>query len=73
MSERTVTLPSLQWRYQALVVSNGKSNDGGSKGPRNMEQKVNLQILSNRTGLSITGYHFSPGSSKKNQIEHRMF
>ena len=32
-----------------------------------------MQRFANRTGLSITVCHFSPGTSKWNKIEHRLF
>ena len=35
--------------------------------------KTELQKLSNDTGLEITVCHFSPGTSKWNKIEHRLF
>src|SRR5262249_22920150 len=35
--------------------------------------KVELQGLSNETGLEIEVCHFPPGTSKWNKIEHRLF
>ena len=35
--------------------------------------KVELQELSNETGLEIEVCHFPPGTSKWNKIEHRLF
>ena len=35
--------------------------------------KIELQKLSNETGLSIPVCHFPPGTSKWNKIEHRLF
>jgi len=46
---------------------------GGSNGPRVRLWKWELQQFANRTGLSITVGHFPPGTSKWNQIEHRLF
>ena len=49
------------------------ADGGGSNGSRNKGWRVNLQELSNQTGMSITVCHFPPGTSKWNKIEHRMF
>lgn len=49
------------------------ADSGGSNRSRNRLWKVELQKLSNRTGLTITVCHFPPGTSKWNKIEHRMF
>jgi transposase len=46
---------------------------GGSNGARLRLWKWELQQLANRTGLAITVCHFPPGTSKWNQIEHRLF
>ncbi len=46
---------------------------GGSNGARSRLWKVELQKMSNHTGLTITVCHFPPGTSKWNKIEHRMF
>jgi hypothetical protein len=48
-------------------------DSGGSNGNRNRLWKVRLQSLADETGLRITICHFPPGTSKWNQIEHRMF
>lgn len=52
-----------------LICADG----GGSNGSRNKTWKVNLQKLSDDTGLKITICHYPPGTSKWNKIEHRMF
>ena len=49
------------------------ADSGGSNSARNRLWKVELQKLSNQTGLTITVCHFPPGTSKWNKIEHRMF
>ena len=54
---------------ELLIVADG----GGSNGSRSGLWKQQLQELSDRTGLSITVCHFPPGTSKWNQIEHRLF
>jgi hypothetical protein len=54
---------------ELLVCADG----GGSNGSRNRAWKYNLQKFSDRTGLAITVCHYPPGTSKWNQIEHRMF
>ncbi len=46
---------------------------GGSNGHRTRLFKVELQHLANDTGLQIEVCHFPPGTSKWNQIEHRLF
>ena len=52
-----------------LITADG----GGSNGYRPNLFKVNLQKLADETGLTIRVSHFPPGTSKWNQIEHRMF
>jgi transposase len=49
------------------------ADSGGSNGSRNRLWKAELQALSNETGLEIEVCHFPPGTSKWNQIEHRLF
>jgi hypothetical protein len=46
---------------------------GGSNGPRLRLWKLELQILADDTGVSITVCHFPPGTSKWNKVEHRLF
>jgi Rhodopirellula transposase DDE domain len=46
---------------------------GGSNGWRNRAWKAGLARLAAETGLEITCCHFPPGTSKWNQIEHRLF
>jgi hypothetical protein len=46
---------------------------GGSNGYRNGHWKAGLARLAQETGLEITVCHFPPGTSKWNQIEHRLF
>ena len=46
---------------------------GGSNGWRNRAWKAGLAGLAAETGLEITCCHFPPGTSKWNQIEHRLF
>jgi transposase len=49
------------------------ADSGGSNSSRNRLWKVELQKLSNNTGLEIEVCHFPPGTSKWNKIEHRLF
>ncbi len=49
------------------------ADSGGSNGNRNRLWKIELQKLSDQTGLTISICHFPPGTSKWNKIEHRMF
>jgi len=46
---------------------------GGSNGNRVRLWKIELQNLANDTGLQIGVCHLPPGTSKWNQIEHRLF
>lgn len=46
---------------------------GGSNGYRTRAWKAELAALATQTGLAITVCHFPPGTSKWNQIEHRLF
>ena len=46
---------------------------GGSNGHRVHLWKVELAQLAARAGLAITVCHFPPGTSKWNQIEHRLW
>jgi hypothetical protein len=49
------------------------ADSGGSNGPRNRLGEVELQRLSNGTGLGIAVCHVPSGTSKGSQIEHRLF
>jgi hypothetical protein len=53
-----------------LLIS---ADAGGSNGHRVRAWKYHLSQLADDTGLEITVCHFPPGTSKWNQIEHRMF
>ena len=46
---------------------------GGANGWRNRAWKAGMAGLAQETGLEITCCHFPPGTSKWNQIEHRLF
>lgn len=52
-----------------LVCADG----GGSNGYRIRAWKIELAKLAAETGLTITVCHLPPGTSKWNQIEHRLF
>ena len=52
-----------------LITADG----GGSNGTRCRLWKVELQGLADEIGVRISVCHFPPGTSKWNQIEHRMF
>ena len=52
-----------------LITADG----GGSNGSRVRLWKLELQQLANKTGLEIAVCHFTPGTSKWNKIEHRLF
>ena len=49
------------------------ADSGGSNGNRQRAWKLHLQALSDETGMAITVCHYPPGTSKWNQIEHRLF
>lgn len=49
------------------------ADSGGSNSSRNRLWKVELQRLSDETGLEMEVCHFPPGTSKWNKIEHRLF
>jgi transposase len=46
---------------------------GGSNSYRTKLWKVELQHLADEFGLDIIVHHFPPGTSKWNQVEHRLF
>ena len=52
-----------------LICADG----GGSNGYRIRAWKIELAKLAAQTGLAITVCHLPPGTSKWNQIEHRLF
>ena len=54
---------------ELLITADG----GSSNGSRCRLWKVELQKLVNETGISISVCHFTPGTSKWNKIEYRMF
>jgi len=49
------------------------ADSGGSNGARVRLWKLELQKLADEAGLQISVCHFPPGTSKWNQIEHRLF
>ena len=49
------------------------ADSGGSNSPRTRLWRVELQKLSNKTGLIIEVCHYPPGTSKWNKIEHKLF
>lgn len=49
------------------------ADGGGSNGSRNRAWKYHLQQLANELAVDISVCHYPPGTSKWNQIEHRMF
>ena len=67
------------WRFEGkrlypqarslLITADG----GGSNGYRLRQWKVELQKLSDSIGLPISVCHFPPGTSKWNEVEHRLF
>jgi len=57
-------------RAERLLIS---ADGGGSNGYRLRLWKVERQRLADLAGLSVTVCHLPPGTSKWNQIEHRLF
>ena len=55
---------------KSLVIT---ADAGGSNGWRLRLWKLELQKLSDKTGLSVSVCHFPPGTSKWNKVEHRLF
>ena len=49
------------------------ADSGGGNGNRQRAWKLHLQALSDETRMAITVCHYPPGTSKWNQIEHRLF
>jgi hypothetical protein len=54
---------------QLLITADG----GGSNSARSRLWKVSLQALADKLDLRLHVCHFPPGTSKWNQIEHRLF
>jgi transposase len=54
---------------ELLITADG----GGSNSRRSRLWKIEIQKLSNETGMKIKVCHFPPGTSKWNKIEHRLF
>jgi hypothetical protein len=49
------------------------ADSGGSNGSRSRLWKLELQKLSDETGMVVEVCHYPPGTSKWNRIEHRLF
>ncbi len=49
------------------------ADSGGSNGSRVRLWKLEIQKLTDETGLEISVCHLPPGTSKWNKIEHRLF
>ena len=60
-------------RYPGMSHLMITADGGGSNGSRLRLWKWSLQQLADETGLTIQVCHYPPGTSKWNQIEHRMF
>lgn len=54
---------------ELLITADG----GGSNSPRSRLWRVSLQALADELDLGLHVCHFPPGTSKWNQIEHRLF
>jgi hypothetical protein len=60
-------------RYPKARMIYITSDCGGSNSKKSRLWKIELQKLSDKTGLKIHVSHFPPGTSKWNKIEHKMF
>lgn len=60
-------------RYPAATRLLVTADSGGSNSPRTRLWRLELQKLSNATGLIIELCHYPPGTSKWNKIEHKLF
>ena len=56
-----------------MCIRDSTADCGGSNGNRTRLWKTELQRLCDETGLEVAVCHFPPGTSKWNQIEHRLF
>lgn len=54
----------------ALLIT---ADGGGSNGSRVRAWKIELQKITDETGLAISVCHYPPGTSKWNKIEHHLF
>jgi hypothetical protein len=57
-------------KAQRLLIC---ADAGGSNGNRSRGWKFHLQAFANAIGIPVTVCHYPPGTSKWNQIEHRLF
>jgi hypothetical protein len=62
--------PKVYVNASALLIT---ADGGGSNGARNRVWKVSLQSFADTTSLVIHVCRLSPGTSKWNKIEHRLF
>jgi hypothetical protein len=60
-------------RYPGARCLTITADGGGSNGARVRLWKWELQRLADELGIAISVHHFSPGTSKWNKIEHRLF
>jgi hypothetical protein len=68
---RSIHAPA--FHYSILPAFLLPADGGGSNGWRLRLWKVELQKFAGQTALGIEVCHFSPGTSKWNKIEHRLF
>jgi hypothetical protein len=57
-------------RARSLLIT---TDGGGSNGYRLRLWKMKLQAFADEAGITIRVYHFPPGTSKWNKVEHRLF
>jgi transposase len=62
-------LPAYPHSRRVMITA----DSGGSNGRRLRAWKTELQRLADHTGVAFHVFHFPPGTSKWNKIEHRMF
>lgn len=64
----------MQERYPHASQLMIEADSGGSNAARSRLWKYHLQVqIADRYGLTIRVYHYPPGTSKWNPIEHRLF
>ena len=67
------------WRFEGRRLYRGArellvtADGGGSNGYRRRQWKFELQRMADDVGLPIRVFHFPPGTSKWNKVEHRLF
>jgi hypothetical protein len=64
------------WTGERAIRRRGEYSSGpilGGNGNRRRAWKLNLQQMADQIQIPITVCHYLPGTSKWNQLEHRLF